>query len=97
MPKKRPRDDAETPGLPFPLGTSGFNPTTGFFGAFFNAENMRHLYVRKLARLRRRGVLHDEMGDHHVIDIKHDDWCPALKDGYCTCDCFIFLDGKRVN
>ncbi len=79
----------------FPLSTAGLNPQTDSFGAYFNAQNMRHRYVRKLARLRRRGVLHDNMGFRRLT-IEHDTWCPALNDDICTCDAFIFLDGKRI-
>lgn len=59
-------------------------------------ETDREPHYRQLVDelLRRHG---DEIraglarGLTYGIEIRHDDWCPALKGGICDCDCVVNL------
>ncbi len=39
-------------------------------------------YLRKLLRAAARL----QRGRAYVVDVLHDDWCPRLRGGECTCD-----------
>ena len=48
-----------------------------------------HNYKRKILGLIAEGKLSLDPGLWH-IDVAHDDWCPALTGGTCTCDPDIY-------
>lgn len=54
-----------------------------------------HNYQRKIARLIRKGKIRPVIGVHD-LEVKHDDWCAALKGGTCNCNPDIYHNGERV-
>ena len=44
----------------------------------------KHNYFKKVWALYTRGEL--PVGFAGLFDIHHDDWCKALRGGYCDCD-----------
>ncbi len=54
-------------------------------------EPLRHNYIKKLVHLYESGALSQDLTH---VDVLHDDGCPALRQGYCTCDPDLLIDGR---
>lgn len=50
---------------------------------------MKHNYMRKLLKLRKRGELVDGV---HIAHIYHDDWCKIYNNEYCNCTSDIEIE-----
>jgi hypothetical protein len=57
-------------------------------------ELLKHRYGRKLIKLRKKMA---KKGKLVEFQIHHDNWCPFLSGGYCTCDAEVTIMPGRFN
>ena len=62
----------------------------------FNRSDVKqHNYTRKILQLHAKGIIN---ANTRSVNIEHDLWCGIHAESeYCNCDCFIYVDDKRIN
>jgi hypothetical protein len=51
-------------------------------------------YLAKMIKAHQVGTI--RAGQAAMIEVRHDDWCPALHGGGCACNAVVVLDGREI-